>query len=92
MVQSSQIFAHDSGFVFAQLEMSTSTRSALSYVFINHFSEVVLSVLIKNFEFSLSEKNKDIVWETPGISSPSITADGKKITQLPLVIKAVKSK
>jgi hypothetical protein len=55
-------------------------------------TEVLLSVLVKNFEFSLSDNDEDIFWETASISSPVLlSVDGVKTHQLPLVVTAIKS-
>ncbi|RDB17352.1 hypothetical protein Hypma_001991 [Hypsizygus marmoreus] len=64
-------------------------HSCLGFTFAQLEMKVVLSVLIKNFKFAPSSKNDDLIWETPGISSPSLIVDGEKVSQLPLVVSAV---
>lgn len=61
----------DSGFKFAELEMSA--RHSIYYIGIDYwwtqwFTEVVLSVLLSKFRFAPSEK--EIVWEMTHISAP----------------------
>ena len=62
------------GMKFAELELSelffaSSSGSGLSTIHF-HLAEVILSVLLRAFQFSLSEKH--IIWNVAGITYPSM--------------------
>lgn len=48
-------------------------------------AEVVISMLIENFKFSLTP-DKDIYWQMSGISTP-VVVGGEKHAKLPLVVE-----
>ena len=63
---------------------------SLKFVMIVHFTEdlqffleVVLSLLIESFKFSLSDK--EIHWKTFGIMTPTIVGD--PVPKLPIIIE-----
>ncbi|RDB17349.1 hypothetical protein Hypma_001992 [Hypsizygus marmoreus] len=66
-------------------------HSCIGFKFSQLEMKIVLAVLVKNFEFSPSIKDKDIFWETTSISSPALMVNGEKTHQLPLVVKSFKS-
>ncbi|GLB43769.1 putative cytochrome P450 [Lyophyllum shimeji] len=52
--------------------------------------KAMLSMLVNNFHFALSDKDEDISWETTGVTSPVLVSiDGTKTHQLPLVVTAI---
>jgi hypothetical protein len=80
----------DSGFKFAELEMSMSTDRHSDHFFFHSqlffHSEVVLSLLIESFRFTPS--NKDIFWQMTSVATPSVAGEGGKL-QLPLQVSRV---
>ena len=49
-------------------------------------TEVVLAVLLRSFEFSLSEK--EIVWNLGGVNYPTVDASSRN-PSLPMVVRVV---
>ncbi|KAJ6544798.1 cytochrome P450 [Mycena vulgaris] len=71
------------GFKFSQLEMSASVFLSTSHIILTHpgLSEVVLSLLVERFKFSLSDK--DIAWEMSSVAVPVVNNK----PQLPLKVE-----
>ena len=84
-------FTHElsSGFKFAQLEISESRVLALQRkTNLNrlYHAEVVLTLLIGSFKFTLSDKR--IIWKMRGLTSPAVEGDSDPLRiQLPLVVQ-----
>ena len=74
----SLLLGYYSGFTFSQLEMSTFSLFILlvQYQLLMHILEVVLSELLTNFAFELSDK--PVVWNLAGVSYPSISTESTK--------------
>ena len=81
----------DSGFKFAQVELSTSNCfRAVSHVpnaFVRVFTEAVLFVLLQEFKFEPSEK--PIAWNYASVQFPSIA--GKNGPEMPLKVSLLRS-
>lgn len=80
-----------SGFKFAEMSMSASLHSRicrmLNVIKIFDISlEVLLGVLIKDFEFALSDH--EIVWKLGQAEAPSV--DGKQM--LPMIVSRARSR
>ena len=66
-----------SGFKFAQIEMSTfAALEVVLWRLIARSTEVILSTLIANFTFELSDK--PIFWNVSAITFPSAGKDSEK--------------
>jgi hypothetical protein len=84
--------SESSGFKFSQLEMSESPPLYAPpspphplTIFTTHI-EVVLTLLLHSFKFTLSDKQ--IVWRMRGITVPSVSGDPDlSKTQLPMVVQ-----
>lgn len=72
-----------SGFKFSQLEMSTWIYSHKFAIVSHTITEVVLSVLLASFRFSVSEKA--IAWKMNGIAGPVVEGTEER-QSLPVVM------
>ncbi len=83
-----------SGFKFSQLEMSASS-SNLSWNVVDRnrcalvLAEVVLSVLLKSFRFSPS--NKEIVWNLSPVKYPTVGRESSR-PSMPMKVELLKEK
>ena len=84
-----------SGYRFALIEMSASSRSLCKFPFMLTvvLSEVILSTLLRNFKFQPSGHH--VVWNLSQILSPSVKVDNddgnvKEVQGLPVEIGLLK--
>ena len=72
-----------SGFKFSEMEMSKYLFSCMRHRDIDRHAEVVLSVLVSNFTFELS--NKPIAWNVGGVMYPTAGKESAR-PELPLKV------
>lgn len=82
----SELKTSNSGFKFSQLEMSMCYSGTVP-AWLTSRSEVVLSVLLSTFKFSLSDK--EIGWTMNGIAGPYVKGADKTRPQLPMIMTAL---
>ena len=75
-----------SGFKFSQLEMSGYTLSVVVDHMAEQFAEIVLSVLLPNFSFELTDQ--PIVWNSSAVIYPTMGEKSRKPEML-LKVKAL---